>query len=172
MFEISQDRFQTCQSSISPPSFHSLLCGSHGSTANVQRSRPSSYCCRSTSTSCQMNSTVGLYKSPITGVFSPPGRVRCLSLLQPTAEGTLVNHVTRGKMWPVEAFEVLIAMVKDVGTEHEKGCGLLRIDLGLWLEFHSRSRGKATCGDRSASAWEEDLYEFVHNLVEALSLSR
>ena len=48
-----------------------------------------------------------------------PGRIRCLSFLHPTADGTLVNNVTRGKMWLVEAFEVLIATV-NMGAEKEK----------------------------------------------------
>ena len=59
------------------------------------------------------------------------GRVRCLSLLQPTADGTPLNCVTREKMWLAGAFEVLMAMVKGLGSEHEKSCGLLSIDLGM-----------------------------------------
>ena len=61
------------------------------------------------------------------------GRVRCLSPFQPTADGTLVNSVTRGKMWLAEAFEVANAMVNDVDAEHGTGCGLLSIYLSLWL---------------------------------------
>ena len=74
-----------------------------------------------------------------------PGRIRCLSLLQPSADGTHLNNVTREKMWLVGAFEVLIAMVKGVWARNTRKvavCSPLTV-----VEFHSHIRGKATCGD-------------------------
>ena len=97
-----------------------------------------------------------------------PCRVRGQSPFQPTVNGTLVNCVTRGKMWPAEAFEVPNAIFN---TRKVAVCSPL-----TWavVEFHSRNRGKATSGDWAprpvAVCFKErskDLYEIVHNLVEA-----
>ena len=69
-----------------------------------------------------------------------------------------------------------MAMVYDMGAEHEKGCGLLPIDLGLWSRSIPASEEKQPAETglhiRSSSALEKDLHEIGRNLVEALSLSR
>ena len=66
---------QTCQSSLSPSSPHSPRCGSHGSTAqylNFMSVQFDRWFLQVTHHRCQ----------------ATPGRVHCLSLLQPTADGT------------------------------------------------------------------------------------
>ena len=60
------------------------------------------------------------HSSPVRGNTR---QVRCLSLFQPTVDGTLVNCVTRGKMRLAEACDAPNAMVNDMDAGHEKGCG-------------------------------------------------
>ena len=84
------------------------------------------------SISCQFNSTVGLHKSLITSVRQRLGRFVAYPLSsQPPMEHSSVALLL-GNMRLTEAPEMPIAMVNDVDAGHEKGCGLLPIDLSMW----------------------------------------
>ena len=75
--------------------------------------------------------------------------------------------VTRRKMWLAEAFEVPNAMVNDVDVEHEKGYGLLPIDLSMWsssILAAAERRRRLGLHIQSSFALEKDLYEIVHEL--------
>ena len=113
VLEISHDR-DSGLSDKSPTSPNSPLCGSHGLDSKCL-----------TWQTILLLSALQLHVSSIrrlgyTSHSSPaPGRIRCLSLflILPPMEHSS-TCVTRGKMWLVDAFEVLMAMVIDMGAEH------------------------------------------------------
>ena len=128
---------------------------------------PSRSLCRS-STPCQFNSSVGFHKSLITGVRQhPAGFVANPLSSQPSMEHSStallvgkcgqLKHLRCPTRWSIR--ERLRSAPH--WLEHV-------------VEFHSRNRGKATSGDWAPRpvvvCFEErskDLYEIVHNLVEA-----